>query len=98
LAIARLQQFALSETIEKETAYGIFASVFGPGGSKEDLPKFAAWVRSQQPLNGFTLADSDASPVAPRAHAAKAAAPAAPNLSGWGPALAQLAKGMSELR
>src|SRR5205823_6466236 len=46
LAIGRLQQFQLSETIEKETAYGQFALTFGPGGAKQDLGKFAAWVRA----------------------------------------------------
>jgi len=99
LAIARLQQFELSETIEKETAYGTIASVFGPGGSKEDLGRFAAWVRAQQPLNGFTLADTDASPVAPRQSAAnEAAAPAVPVMAPWGRALAQLSSRMDALQ
>lgn len=97
LAIARLQQFELSETIEKETSYGIFASVFGPGGSKQDLGRFKAWVRPQQPLNGFTLATSDASPVAPRQSAAASSAAGLPDVSSWGSALKQVADGMDEL-
>ncbi|MEO8550455.1 MAG: penicillin acylase family protein, partial [Kofleriaceae bacterium] len=49
LAMARLQQFQLSETIEGETANGQFAAVYGPGAPHQDLVKLNAWVRSAAP-------------------------------------------------
>ena len=55
LAIGRLQQFQLSETIEKETGYGLFALTFGPGGAHQDLTRFSQYVLAAQPVNGFTL-------------------------------------------
>src|SRR5207253_954051 len=97
LAIGRLQQFQLSETIEKETAYGQFALTYGPNGAKQDLGKFAAWVRAQQPLPGYTLSSTDGSPIAPP-HAPFHLAPAVPDLSRWADALAQLGRNMDELR
>lgn len=49
LALARLQQFQLSETIEGEVAFGQFAAVYGPGGPRQDLAKLNAWVRAAAP-------------------------------------------------
>jgi len=59
LAIGRLQQFQLSETIEKETGYGLFALTFGPGAPHDDAARFGAYVLPAQPVNGFTLSDPD---------------------------------------
>src|SRR5216684_4624823 len=62
LAIGRLQQFGLSETIEKEVAYGLFARTFAPaaaGGVHPDAGRFAAYVRAKQPLAGYKLSPSD---------------------------------------
>ncbi len=60
LAIGRLQQFQLSETIEKETAYGEFAATFGPGAPHQDLGRFGAYAAvPRQPIDGFTLSDPD---------------------------------------
>ena len=105
LALGRLQQFQLSETLSKESAYGLFASTFATG-SKRDLARFAAYVRSPQPLPGFTLSVSDDAPVtsaaAPRQSAAPApAAPAPtaamPDLSAWRGTLGSLNASMQEL-
>jgi penicillin amidase len=60
LAIGRLQQFQLSETIEKETAYGLFALTFGPGGAHDDGARFNAYANFvQQPVRAYTLSDPD---------------------------------------
>src|SRR5205823_12504021 len=59
LAIGRLQQFQLSETIEKETGYGLFALTYGPGGAHADAGRFGAYVLAAQPVNGFTLSTAD---------------------------------------
>jgi penicillin amidase len=71
LAIGRLQQFQLSETIEKETGYGLFALTFVPGsGIQPDAGRFAAYVLPAQPVNGFTLSATDFSkPSSPPAGA-----------------------------
>lgn len=49
LAVGRLQQFSLSEGVFDESANGQFAAVYGPGGSKQDLGKFRAWIRTAAP-------------------------------------------------
>jgi penicillin amidase len=49
LAMARLQQFQLSETIEEETGNGQFYAVYGQGGSRQDLAKVNAWIRAAAP-------------------------------------------------
>jgi penicillin G amidase len=47
LAIARLQQFQLSETLEEEAANGQFAQFFGP----RDPGKITAWIRAAAPTS-----------------------------------------------
>ena len=94
LAIGRLQQFQLSETIEKETDYGLFALTFGPGGAHQDLGRFNAYVRAQQPLNGFTLSTTDAGPLAP---SRGNFAPPAPDLGAWAGSLREVNAQMKEL-
>ncbi|HET9754169.1 MAG TPA: penicillin acylase family protein, partial [Myxococcales bacterium] len=76
LAIGRLQQFQLSETIEKETGYGLFALTFGPGGAHQDLTRFSQYVLAAQPVNGFTISGTDPDPLPKPAGATPA--PAAP--------------------
>src|SRR4051794_70780 len=45
LAVGRLQQFQLSETIEEETGYGMFARAFAPGvGAHPDLGRFTSYA------------------------------------------------------
>jgi penicillin amidase len=57
LALGRLQQFQLSETLNEESAFGQFALVYGPGGTHEDLGKLNAWIRAAAPPteHGHTL-------------------------------------------
>ncbi len=57
LAIARLQQFQLSETLSQEMDYGTLAAAYGVGGLKPDPGKYNAAIRSEQPLAGYTLGD-----------------------------------------
>ncbi len=57
LAIARLQQFQLSESLSQELDYGTFARAYGVGGLKADPGKYNAYVRAEQPLAGYTLGD-----------------------------------------
>ncbi len=96
LALGRLQQFQLSETIEKETAYGLFALTFGPGGAHPDAGRFSAYVRAQQPLNGFTLSATDASPIAPPQGSVAQAVPV-PDLSAWAGNLREVNAKMEEV-
>jgi len=49
LALARLQQFQLSETLNEESGYGAFASVYGPGGALADPGKMNVWIRAAAP-------------------------------------------------
>jgi penicillin amidase len=75
LAIGRLQQFQLSETIEKETGYGLFALTFAPGvGAHQDPGRFTTYVLPAQPVNGFTLSTTDPDPAAKPAVVAPAPA------------------------
>jgi penicillin amidase len=48
-AIGRLQQFELSETLSQESAFGRFATVYGPGSPLQDLGKLNAWIRAAAP-------------------------------------------------
>ena len=68
LAMARLQQFQLSETLEDEAAMGAFAAVYGPTGTHPDDDKFQAWLQARQPKTeqAHTL---EATPFTPPAFA-----------------------------
>jgi penicillin G amidase len=90
LAIGRLQQFQLSETIEKETAYGLFAQTFAPGvGVHQSPDRFNAYVRAEQPVKAYTLSDPD--PAIPaRGAGGGTASTTASDLSGWAAGLAQV--------
>ena len=96
LAIGRLQQFQLSETIEKETAYGLFALTFGPGAPHDDPGRFAAYVRAEQPVKAYTLSDPDPA-IASRNGPGGAPGTAAPDLSGLAPALGHVNAQMREM-
>jgi penicillin amidase len=97
LGIGRLQQFQLSETIEKETNYGLFAATYGPGGTHPDANKMTAWIRARQGIPSYTISGAVIRPPALRGSPAPALAPA-PDLSRWGDALAGVRRAMSELR
>lgn len=56
VAIARLQQFLLSEDVEKEQAYGNFAATFLP----VDPLAVKMWIRAQSPVQSFTLSGTGA--------------------------------------
>jgi penicillin G amidase len=96
LAIGRLQQFQLSETIEKETAYGLVALTFGPGAPHDDPGRFAAYVRAEQPVKAYTLSDPDPA-IASRNGPGGAPGTAAPDLSGLAPALGHVNAQMREM-
>ncbi len=70
LAMARLFQFQLSETLSDETNNGLFLQTYAQGPS-EDLAKVNAWLRCQQPVpNAYTIASAVAGtggPVASKA-------------------------------
>ena len=96
LAIARLQQFQLSETIEEETGYGTFAAAYGPGAPLEDLGKLAAWIRAAAPPTeqAHTLAPTPfMSSVVPAVKK-----PKIPSMSAWGPQLQKVRDSMLGLR
>lgn len=96
MAVARLQQFQLSESLGAETDYGKFASAYGPGAPLQDLGKLDAWVRSAQPATQRT---HTLDPAAPTLGAGlPAAARAAPALQGMGPSLDALGARLDALR
>ena len=98
LALGRLQQFQLSETIEKETAYGLFAQTFAPGvGLHAAADRFNAYVRAEQPVKAYTLSDPDPSPVVPSrgGGGGPPSGAAMPDLAAWAEGLAQVHAQMS---
>jgi penicillin G amidase len=84
-AMARLQQFQLSETLSQESAFGQFAAVYTQG-PLADLGKFDAWIRAAAPPSerAHTL-----SPGPLQASAAPARSVRPGNLAPWHSALAQ---------
>jgi penicillin G amidase len=95
LALGRLQQFQLSESIGEESAAGQFASVYGAGPLK-DLGKLNAWIRTAAPPTeqGHTLSPTGAHAAAapPTVHARAA------GLSKWKGALGSVATSLTALR
>jgi penicillin amidase len=85
LALARLQQFELSETLFEETDYGTFAQVYGPAAPHQDLGKMNTWIRAAAPgvAQTHTLVQNAVLP--PLAAPSAARSPAA-----WGQSLAAL--------
>ncbi|MEO8702977.1 MAG: penicillin acylase family protein, partial [Kofleriaceae bacterium] len=78
-AMARLQQFQLSETLSQESAFGQFAAVY-TAGPLADLGKFDAWIRAAAPIGerAHTL-----SPAASLASATPVRTPLPKNLAPW---------------
>lgn len=100
LAIGRLNQFQLSETLDAETANGKFALTYGPGAPHADPGKMTAWIRAAAPDSeqGHTLAPngthvSSAAPIIP----ASGRGPGA-NLMKWRAALNATAAQAAALR
>jgi len=93
LAVGRLQQFQLSETIEEETAYGLFGQTFSVIHPEQG--RINAYIRPVQPIQGFTLAPDDSSvPHIP----ARPAPGMNGDLTAWLPALAEIHGRMSEMK
>jgi penicillin amidase len=92
LALARLQQFQLSESLTAESENGTFAATYGPGAPHEDLGKVNAWIRAASPTTerGHTLS-ATASQLASSSGVPAAITPVAPikarrrgvDLPGW---------------
>jgi penicillin amidase len=93
-ALARLEQFQLSETIGEESGYGAFAAFYGAGSDKTN-----AWIRAAAPTTeqAHTLA---ATPFASSVVTAKkpTASPKLPSTASWGPQLQQVRDAMLGLR
>lgn len=49
LALARLQQFELSESLDTETDFATFAGAYGPTGPLANAGKMNAWIRAAAP-------------------------------------------------
>ena len=99
LAIGRLQQFQLSETIEQETNLGLFALTFGPGGAHDDTAsatgRFNAYANFvAQPVKAYTLSDPDPTISLRRSGSAPSVAP---DLRGLAPALGHVNAQMREM-
>jgi penicillin amidase len=89
-AMARLQQFQLSETLSEETGFATFAQAFGPGTAR-----FNAWIRSAAP------AGEQAHTLSVTAHTgvvARSAGAPATDLAALGDGLKQLDAKMVGLR
>jgi penicillin amidase len=105
LAIGRLNQFQLSETLNAELDNGKFLATYGPaalGGKLPDAGKMLAWVRAPSPLTerGHTLSAGPAGiSSAPASHASVAPRrrPAKFDLAPWRDALTAAAARTAEL-
>ena len=95
LALARLQQFQLSETLSEESGFGTFAAAYSQGPLK-DLGKINAYIRAAAPPT------EQAHTLSPTASTIRAAAASAPlptgNLGPWRAALADVSATFANLR
>jgi len=103
LALARLQQFQLSENLGPETANGTFAATYGPGAPHVDLGKMAAWIRAAAPTTeqAHTLSPTGThAPVPAASHASilPAKRPRSFELSKWRGVLSAAAAKVAALR
>jgi penicillin G amidase len=102
LAIARLQQFELSETLSDEIDNGLFLSTYALGqtpGVNADLNKVNAWIRCQQPLPAYTYpADSVVGRPPSSSKASALKAPAIPSLKGGTQGLRELSARLKALK
>jgi penicillin amidase len=69
LALGRLQQFQLSETLSEEAAFGQFVLTYDPRASPENFGKMNAWIRAAAPPTeqAHTLESPPFSPPSPLA-------------------------------
>jgi len=99
LAVARLQQFSLSESIEEELGYGLFAQVYGnPASPLVDAGKMNAYVRAKQPVQAYPLAPTDPTFFPARPTGSGSQAMSAPAADAWLRGMATLRARMDELR
>jgi penicillin G amidase len=102
LAIARLQQFQLSNTLSDEIDNGLFLSTYALGetpGVDADLNKVNAYIRCQQPVPAFTYPAASSvlrPPVSSKAPALKSSALSA--LSGGAQGLRELSARLKALK
>ena len=99
LALGRLQQFQLSETIEEETNYGLFGLTFQsspPGGVHPEQGRINAYIRPVQPIQGFTLAADDS--AVPHIPGQPTSGTGGDVAAAWLSALARVHAQMSDLR
>ncbi|HET9627439.1 MAG TPA: penicillin acylase family protein [Kofleriaceae bacterium] len=102
LAMARLQQFQLSQSLSSETAMGQFAAFYGPtAGATADDDKFQAWLQARQPKTeqAHTLEATPFTPpaAAPADQAAALKAKKPASTARWNTALAALEHEVREL-
>ncbi len=98
MALSRLQQFQLSETLNEELAFGQFAQFYGP----KDPGKINAWIRAAAPKTeqAHTLETTPFHPPAPLASTSArppAARSTAARLAPWKDALAAASAGIAVL-
>ncbi len=100
-ALARLQQFQLSESLGEEQDFGRFAAVYGPGGPLEDPGKLNTYIRAAPPptaksytlpVRGGTTGPSGNAQVTP------ADAQNTARLMAWRDALDRATRDFAELR
>src|SRR6266404_883036 len=95
LALGRLQQFQLSETISEETNYGLFAQTFGQGPLAEP-GRVNAYIRPVQPIQAFPLSATDSTSI-PSRPPGGGSQPAVSAASPWAPGLADVHAQMEAL-
>ena len=102
LAIARLQQFSLSESIEEELGYGLFAQLYGnPASPLLDMGKMNAYaLRAKQPVQAYPLAPTDPTffPTRPTGSGSEAMSAPRMDATPWMEGMATLRARMDELR
>ncbi len=91
MSFVRLQQYSLSSTLDEETAFGIFAAAYGPGG------KLDVWVRAAAPTSEQTHTLTGQSP-APFSQILAAPPQTAASIAAWGPGLAALRQRLAAVR
>jgi penicillin amidase len=96
LAVARLNQFQLSESLNAELANSVFALTYGSEGTHPDADRMSVWIRAASPSGerGHTLSPGPAHGPIP---AVPASVRAPRNLSKWAAGLRALEAGTAAL-
>ena len=98
LAIARLNQFQLSQSLSNELANDTFRKVYGDGGTAPDAQKMAAWIRAAAPTTeqAHTLSSSGPAKFAAVTRPARKRARSAGDAR-WGDVVARAAASLAAL-